>query len=319
MAPRSDGQPRMPLHPIAEEFLATARASGAQPVCGLSVDEARRVSAEMFAFAPPGDPVARVEDVAIPGAEGEIPARVYTPEGEGPFPLLVFFHGGGWVLGDLESADFDCRAIANAAGCVVVSVDYRLAPEHTFPAPAEDAYEATRWVAENAIHLGGRGEAVAVGGMSAGGNLAAAVALMARDRGGPALACQLLVVPATDCGCDTASYAENGDDYILTRGEMEWFWRHYLATPEDRDHPYACPLRAPDLSGLPPARVHTAEFDPLRDEGRAYAERLEAAGVPVSYRCYEGMIHMVQGPEATGDLAAFLKQAFASCLNGGFS
>jgi acetyl esterase len=309
----------MPLHPIAEKFISTAKAAGARPVCGLTAEEAREASKQMFAFAPVGDPVAKVEDLSIPGAAGAIPARVYTPAGEGPLPILVYLHGGGWVLGDLESSDFECRAIANAAACIVVSVDYCLAPEHKFPAPAEDAYEATRWVAENAERLGGRPGAVAVGGMSAGGNLAAVVALMARDRGGPALACQLLIVPVTDCGCDTASCLDCGDDYLLTRDEMLYFWQMYLPAPEDGDHPYASPLRAGDLSGLPPARVHTAEFDPLRDEGRAYAEKLEAAGVPVSYECYDGMVHMVQGPDATRDLGAYLKQAFAQHEDTGVS
>jgi acetyl esterase len=301
----------MPLHPVAEKFIAVAKATGARPMCGLTAEEARRTSKEMFAFAPPGEPVRKVDDLTIPGPLGTIPARVYTPFGEGPFPIFVHLHGGGWVVGDLDSSDFECRAIANAAGCIVVSVDYRLAPEHKFPAPAEDAYQATRWIAENAASLGGAPGAIAVGGMSAGGNLAAVVALMARDRGGPALACQVLVVPVTDCGCDTPSHIECGDDYLLTREEMQYFWDLYLAEAEDGDHPYASPLRAPDLSGLPPARVQTAEFDPLRDEGRAYAERLEAAGVPVSYQCYEGMIHMVQGAGAYADLGAYLKEAFS--------
>ncbi len=309
----------MPLHPVAEKFIATAKEAGFGPVCGLPVDEARRVSKEMFASAPPGEPVAKVEDIAIPGGvTGDIPARVYTPAGEGPFPILVHFHGGGWVVGDLDGSDFECRALANAGGCVLVSVDYCLAPENKFPAPAEDAYRATCWVAENAAALGGNGD-VGVSGMSAGGNLAAVVALMARDREGPELVCQLLVVPVTDCGCDTASHVECGDEYLLTREEMQWFWSQYLATPKDGDLPYASPLRAPDLSGLPPARVHTAEFDPLRDEGQAYAERLQAAGVPVSYRCYEGMIHMVQGAAATVDLGEFLKQTFSQRSDTGVS
>ena len=300
----------MPLHPLARAFLEQHVAAGSQPVCSMSVEEARRVSAEMFASAPPGGPVARVEDMCVPGPAHDIPVRVYTPSGEGPFPVLVYFHGGGWVVGDLETQDADCRTIVNAAECVVVSVDYRLAPEHKFPVAAEDAYLATRWVAENSARLAGNGAPIAVGGTSAGGNLAAVVALMARDRGGPALACQVLSVPVIDHDFDTDSYRRNGEDYVLTRAEMRWFWGHYLTTTDDAADPYASPLRAPDLSRLPPALVQTAEYDPLRDEGRAYADRLSAGGVPVTYRCYEGMIHMVLGPEAMNDMASYLREHF---------
>jgi acetyl esterase len=240
---------------------------------------------------------------------------VYTPFGEPPFPVFVYLHGGGWVLGGLDDTDAVCRAIANAACCLVVSVDYRLAPEHKFPAPAEDAYHATKWIAQNSASLGGNGDPVAVGGMSAGGNLAATVALIARDRGGPPLRCQVLNVPVTDFSFDTPSYRENGKDFLPTRNEMRWFWGHYLATPADGADPYASPLRAPDLCGLPPALVQTAEYDPLRDEGRAYADRLRAAGVPVRYKCYEGMLHMFQGPEALHDMVSYLRQAFAPGLS----
>ena len=302
----------MPLHPLAQAFLDLPLVAEAKPLCSMSVEECRRTSAEMFSQGPPGEPVGSVEDLSIAGPAGDIPLRVYRPEGEGPFPLLVLFHGGGWVVGDLESQDVDSRAIANAAKCVVVSVDYCLAPEHKFPAPAEDAYRATCWVAENSLLLGCNGGPVAVAGMSAGGNLAAVVALMARDRGGPSIACRILNVPVTDYSFDTESYRENGEGYVLTRAEMEWFWQHYLSTPEDGAHPYASPLRAPDLSGLPAALVQTSEYDPLRDEGRAYAERLSAAGVPVSYTCYQGMLHMVQGPEALNETASYVKQAFAA-------
>ena len=300
----------MPLHPLARAFVERCAADGVQPVCSMSVEEARRTSAEMFANVPPGPPVARVEDTCIPGPAHNIPIRVYTPKGEGLFPVLVFFHGGGWVVGDLDAMDADCRAIVDGAGCIVVSVDYRLAPEHKFPVPVEDAYQATLWVSQNGARLGGNGAPVAVGGMSAGGNLAAVVALMARDRGGPPLTCQVLTVPATNYNFDTESYCENGEDYVLTKGEMVWFWEHYLDASDDGAHPYASPLRAPDLSQLPPALIQTAQYDPLRDDGRAYADRLSAAGVPVTYRNYEGMIHMVLGPEATSDLAAFLKEQF---------
>ena len=299
----------MPLDPLAQAFLEEHIAAGAQPVCSMSVEEARRVSDAMFASAPPGDPVARVEDTHIPGPGNDIPVRIYTPEGEGPFPVLVYLHGGGWVLGGLADLDADYRTIANAVKCVVVSVGYRLAPEHKFPVPVEDAYHATCWVAENSVRLAGNG-VIAVGGSSAGGNLAAAVALMARDRGGPPLVCQVLSVPVTDYNFDTESYDENGEGYVLTKAEMQWFWEHYLTTPGDGADPCASPLRAPDLSRLPPALVQTAEYDPLRDEGRAYADRLSAAGVPTTYRCYQGMLHMVLGPDAMTDVADFLREHF---------
>lgn len=304
----------MSLHPLAGAFIEQYLASGGRPICSMSVEEARRSSGEMFAMAPPGPLVAKVENICIPGPGDDIPIRVYTPEGfgllseVGRLPVLVYFHGGGWVVGDVEAQDADCRTMANGADCIVVSVDYCLAPENKFPAPAEDAYAATRWVAENAARLGGDETRIAVGGGSAGGNLAAVVALMARDRGGPSLVCQVLTVPVTNRDFDTKSYRENGEGYVLTRDEMMWFWDHYLSSDDEADHPYASPLRAPDLSGLPPAFIQTAEYDPLRDEGRAYADRLKAVGVPVEYRCYEGMIHMVLGPEAMDDVTTYLKE-----------
>jgi acetyl esterase len=235
--------------------------------------------------------VAEVVDRGIPGPAGTLPVRIYKSGAPSPAPVLVYFHGGGWVCGNLDTHDSLCRALANAARCVVVSVDYRLAPEHPFPAPVEDAYAATAWVSDNGARLGADPTRLAVGGDSAGGALAAAVCLMARDRGGPAITCQLLNYPATDYAFDTASYVENASGYQLTREGMIWFWNHYLATPADGCHPYASPLRAEDFSGLPPAIVITAEFDPLRDEGEEYARRLMAAGVPVHLLSYPGLIH----------------------------
>ncbi len=217
--------------------------------------------------------------------------RVYTPEGEGPFPLLVYFHGGGWVLGNLDTHDPLCRALANESGCVVVSVDYRLAPEHRFPAAVEDCYAAAGWVAANAALLKGDPKRVAIGGDSAGGNLAAAVALKAQDQGGPALAYQLLLYPITNYSFDTVSYRENARGYLLSREDMVWYWDHYLGPEGEGLDPYASPLRAEDLRGLPPALVITAEYDPLRDEGEAFAARLAAAGVPVTATRYDGLVH----------------------------
>jgi acetyl esterase len=308
--PESYGGDPMPLHPLAKDFLDLPFMKNAKPLHTLSVQEARKEFADQGKFMPPGEPVARVEDLGIPGLGGDIPVRVYTPDGEGPFPLYVHFHGGGWVLGDLDSQDADCRVIANAAACVVVSVNYRHAPEHKFPTAAEDAYRATAWVADNASRVNGDAARLAVGGMSAGGNLAAVVALMSRDRGGPSITYQVLIVPVTNYAFDTRSYQENGEEYVLTTEVMQWFWAHYLSTPADGANPYASPLRAPDLRGLPPAFVMTAEYDPLRDEGHAYAERLREAGVDVSYQCNEGMLHMFHGPQGLQDVAHRLRAAF---------
>ncbi|HYR96084.1 MAG TPA: alpha/beta hydrolase, partial [Candidatus Binatus sp.] len=207
----------MPLDPKAREFLDQLEAAGGPPLTDLSVATARLAIDALFASQGEVEPVARVEDRRIPGPGGEIPIRVYTPEGKAPFPVLVFIHGGGWVLCSLDSHDPPCRALANAVPCVVVSVDYRLAPEHKFPAAAEDAYAAARWVADHAAELGGDPGRIAVGGDSAGGNLAAVVALLARERGGPRLVHQLLVYPATDAGLDSPSLFENGEGYFLTR------------------------------------------------------------------------------------------------------
>ncbi|HTW89905.1 MAG TPA: alpha/beta hydrolase [Candidatus Binataceae bacterium] len=238
--------------------------------------------------------VARAENRKIPGPAGEIPLRVFVPKSGSPCGALVYLHGGGWVLGGLHSHDNICRAFANAAGCLVVAVDYRLAPENKFPAAPEDCYAATAWVAGNAAALGYPEGRVAVGGDSAGGNLTAVVSMMARDRKGPKLRFQLLIYPATDVAMDTPSYRDFQDDgYFLSGADMIWFWNHYLARKEDGDNPYASPARAKDLSGLPPAFVITAGLDPLRDEGEAYARRLIEAGVPTLCARYEYVTHAV--------------------------
>ena len=253
----------------------------------------------------PGDPlpVARVENRTIPGPAGELPVRIYWPEGEGPFPILVFFHGGGWVICDLDTHDGQARSLCKGAGALVVSVDYRLAPEHPFPAGPEDCYAATKWAAEHAAEIDGDASRIAVGGDSAGGNLSAVVALMARDRGGPDLCFQLLVYPVTNRDFSTPSYAENATGYMLTTRSMEWFWRQYVKSEDDGANPYASPLRAKDLSGLPPALCITAEFDPLRDEGEAYAQGLRDAGVAVTTSRYDGVIHGFFGMGALIDRA----------------
>jgi len=309
----------MPLDPEAKMLLEQMTAV-VRPFDELSVEEARAAIVTLSAAAGEGEAVARVETRTVPGPRGEIPVRVYAPEGRAPLPALVYFHGGGWVIGNLETHDGLCRHLANAAGALVVSVDYRLAPEHPFPAPGEDAYTATRWVAANAGALGGDARRIAVGGDSAGGNLAAVVSLMARDRGGPPLVFQLLVYPVTDApSANTASYRENAEGYFLTARMMRWFWNHYCGKNPDLSDPYLCPLRARDLKRLPPALVITAEFDPLRDEGEAYAARLREAGNQADLKRYPGMIHgffgmgplLTKAREATKEAASALRAAFA--------
>jgi acetyl esterase len=241
-----------------------------------------------------GPELARVEDLHVPGSVGAIPARLYRPDAAAPLPLLVYFHGGGFVVCDLDTHDPTCRHLALRAGCAVLSVDYRLAPEAKFPAAPEDCFAATLWAAANAARLGVDAARIAVAGDSAGGNLAAVVAAMTRDRGGPRLVHQLLVYPVTDLvGFESshASYRENAEGYFLTAAMMRWFAGHYLERTEHGRNPLASPLLAPDLSGLAPATLITAEYDPLRDEGELYGERLRSAGVPVAQRRYDGMIH----------------------------
>jgi len=281
----------MPLDPQARALIDQIAALGLPTVQDQTPAAAREGMQLRRAALGPGEPVERVEDRTIDGPGGSIPLRIYTPSRDGSLPVVVYFHGGGWVIGDIESHDRTCRALANRSGCVVVSVDYRLAPEHKFPAAAEDAYAATVWVAEHAGALDADGGRLAVAGDSAGGNLAAVVSLLARERGGPRIAFQLLIYPVTDFNLDTVSYLENGVGYSLTRDGMLWFWRHYLNDEAEGRHYMASPLQAESLTGLPPAHVITAEFDPLRDEGEAYAGRLQAAGVPVVCSRYDGMIH----------------------------
>jgi acetyl esterase len=308
----------MPLDPQARMLIEQMAGMGLRPFDEQSVAEARESIMALAAVAGPVEPVALVADRRLPGPAGEIPVRIYTPAGRGPFPVLVYLHGGGWVIGNLDTHDGLCRLLANGAVCIVVSVDYRLAPEHPFPAAAEDAYAATRWIAEHAATIGGDARRIAVGGDSAGGNLSAVVCLMARDRGGPRLVHQLLVYPVTDVPGVTASYRENGEGYFLTGAMMRWFWRHYTGADAPRDDPYLCPLRAADLRGLPRALVITAEFDPLRDEGEAYAARLRAAGVPVALSRYPGMIHgffgmtglLDRARDAVGEATAALRAGF---------
>jgi acetyl esterase len=292
---------------------------GGPPLHALPVADARALMTAMAGMSGTRDlPLAKVENRTIPGPAGQIPVRIYTPNGTGPFGLLVFFHGGGWVIGNLDTHDGTCRELAHGAGCVVMSVDYRLAPEHKFPAAADDCYAATAWAAAHAAEIGADPARIAVGGDSAGGNLTCVVALMARDKGGPALCFQLPIYPATSTALDMPSYVENATGYLLETEAMVWFWGHYLESQTDGESPYASPLRAQDLKGLPPAFVITAEFDPLRDEGERYAKRLQDAGVPTTLKRFDGMIHgfigmsaiMDQAKTGIADCCAALKKAF---------
>jgi cation diffusion facilitator CzcD-associated flavoprotein CzcO/acetyl esterase/lipase len=250
------------------------------PIESLGAQGARAFVAQFNAGRPAGRPVGAVVDGTLPGADSPLPYRLYRPATPGPHPIVVYFHGGGWVLGDQESDDPFCRDMCRRSGMIFVSVGYRHAPEHRFPTAAEDGYAATRWIAEHAADLGGAPGPVLVAGWSAGGNIAAVTCQVARDRGGPKIAGQLLVCPATDCTFDRPSYNDNATGYFLTRSLMFWFWDLYCS-PADRSDPRVSPLRG-KLAGLPPAFVVTCEFDPLRDEGIAYAEALGAAGVPVA-------------------------------------
>jgi acetyl esterase len=277
------------VHPQAQQILDGKAASGAPPLWELSPDQGRAMVEANGQIIGAGPTVASVRDITIPSQAGGMPARVYSPSADAP-GVVVYYHGGGWVVGSLDSWDASCRLLAVASGCDLVSVDYRLAPEHVFPAATDDAFDALIWIGSPGGLAAGR--PIVVAGDSAGGNLALVTALRARDAGGPPVAMQLLVYPVADCDLDRKSYHEyDGDEFIVNRGDMVWFWDHYAPDPAVRVNPYASPLRAPDLSGLPPAYVITAEHDPLRDEGFDCAERLRAARVPVEHRHFGSQIH----------------------------
>jgi acetyl esterase len=301
------------------DHLATLRPV---PPDQLPVEEVRELAKEIAKLNGEPQPVARWEDRSVPGPGGDIPIRVYWPRelmAEERIPITVYFHGGGWVVCDVTTHDTYCRRLTNAAQCIVVYVEYRRAPEHRFPAAVEDGYAVLRWLKENAPHLGGDRRKIAVAGDSAGGNLSTVMCLKSRDLNGPPICAQALIYPVTDhWDAGFLSYSENAENYGLTRDFMKWFWGHYLGPEGDRRHPYAAPLRAPFVANLPPALVITAQYDPLRDEGLAYADRLEEAGVIVQRKHYEGQIHGFFGYAAmTADandamqtVATFLKRVW---------
>lgn len=277
----------MAIDPQMQELLDLMAESGAPPLTALTPEEARQLAAKFTEMIGPGPEVAAVRDISIPGPAGSIPARVYDPVAE-PAGTVLYYHGGGFVFGCLDDCDALCRALAVSSGARVVSVDYRLAPEHCFPAAADDAFAALQWAA------GQHGDGpIVVAGDSAGGNLAAVSALRARDEGGPEIALQVLVYPVVDWDVTRPSYVEYADTkLILNKPEMEWFKNHYLPDETKCTHPHAAPMRASSFEGLPPAYVVIAHHDPLRDEGLAYAAALEDAGVPVTVRRYDDQAHV---------------------------
>jgi acetyl esterase len=280
----------MALDPAFRAMLDMPGMQLTTPPADVTPETMRALSRERMPPAEP-PPIHSVGETSAPGPAGAIPVRIYRPNAAARLPLIVFYHGGGFVLCDLDSHDALCRSLANATGFAVASVAYRLAPEARFPEPLEDCYAALVALVARAEEWGFDADRVAVCGDSAGGNLAAAAALLARDRGGPRLRHQALIYPVTDAGCDTASMRELATGYMLSREIMQWFWNCYLARAADADDGRASPLRAKVLEGLPSATIITAEFDPLRDEAEAYADRLRAAGVPVVGRRYLGVIH----------------------------
>ncbi len=262
--------------------------------------------------------IGKTENRTIPGAGGDIPIRIYTPQGHGPFPVIVYFHGGGWVIATIDTYDSSARALAKAADAIVVSVEYRKAPEHKFPAAHEDAYAAYQWVLRNADGFGGDPSMVAVAGESAGGNLAAAVCLMARARGELLPVHQALIYPVAGYDFSTPSYRENAQAKPLDKSMMMWFFEKYLREPADGKNPWIDLVNTPNVSGLPPATIITAEIDPLRSEGKRYAERLLEAGVPVAYRNFKGVTHEFFGMGAVVSDARRAVRLVANGMNGSF-
>ena len=306
----------MPLDPIVKIICDQANAQDGPPIHTLSPLEARTAYEAMRPTT--AQDLARVEDITVRGAEGPMRARLYAPRAEAPLPVVVYLHGGGWVIGSIETHDSLCQLLAKSADCCVISLDYPLAPEHKFPSAPEAVHAALVDIKARADELRVDGRRIALAGDSAGGNITAAVAFMCRDRGGPTLAYQAMIYPVTNFSFDTDSYRDNAEGFLLTTETMRWFWDHYINEASDGANPLASPLQATDVSGVAPAYVITAEYDPLRDEGDAYAAKLEAAGVSVTHRPYDGMVHefvrfndfIPQGKQAVVDLGAALRKAF---------
>lgn len=282
------------LTPVAAELLRTIRASGFPGWSAMGVEQARAAILGMKVFAGPQEPVSRMEQIHISGRDGsDIRAQLYIPDSQEPVPTMIYMHGGGWVIGNHTSVDELVRTLVNRSGCAILSVDYRLAPEHKFPAALNDVQSAILWVADNAASWGLDRNRLAVGGDSSGANLAAAASLSCRDESGPPLVFQLLVYPALDRNYFTSSYQSFGDGVssALSTADAMWFHNHYVNSPEDLELPYVSPLRAGSLAGLPRTLLIAAEIDPLLDDSIEYARRLEQAGVPVELQIYPGMFH----------------------------
>lgn len=315
--PRTPTEISMPLDEESRHLLAILTPEDAPAMHQVDIHVLRDAMESRFPDRE-REPVAKVEDRLVPGTHVDVPVRLYRPSIEGKLPVLVYFHGGGWVLGSLETHDAICRAFANEASCVVVSVDYRLAPEHRFPSGLEDCQTVVRWVQAGADELGVDRERIAVGGDSAGGNLAAVIANWNRDENGPPLCHQLLIYPVLDASQASESYRENADGYLLTALGMKMFWDLYLGEASAMDSPLASPAQVADLTGLPPATVLTAQYDPLRDEGEIYAERLKTAGNQVALRRWDGVFHgfvgfadrLTKGSEAILFSAQRLRESF---------
>ena len=311
--------PDRPIDPEARAYLEQTASLGLPPLAEQGAVEARRLnSLRAPSLAGKVEEVARIEDGRLPGPGGHIPFRVYSPVPDRTLPVLLYLHGGGWVVGDLDTHDSVCRALARRAGCVVLALDYRLAPENPFPAAVEDAWSGLTWLNDHAADIGADSDRIAVGGDSSGGNLSAVVAQWSRDRGGPKLSGQVLIYPVTDCDFDTPSYREAATGYGLTRDSMLWYWDQYLPDEAKRVTPDASPLRAPDLSGLAPALVISCRLDPLASEDAAYAEALSSAGVRVEHVHEPDMIHgyirmngvVSRARKSWDDCARFLRREF---------
>ncbi len=312
----------MPLDPTIVPIVELMNAASAEapPLAEQTPEMRREAYVGIANIVPPGPDLASIVDDHAAGPAGPIPIRIYSPNDDGGVGVIVFYHGGGWCIGDIETHDEVCRQLASQSGAAVVSPHYRLGPEARFPAAVDDCYAVLEWVGANKDRLGGANAKIAVSGDSAGGNLAAVMALMSRDQNGPVIASQLLVYPATDFRMGHQSLIDNGEGYLLTKESMDWFSANYLSSPDDALDWRASPLLAESLAGLPPALVITAEFDPLRDEGTAYASAMRAAGVDVTHTNYEGMVHVFfqlgplvpKGAQAVSEVAAMAKASLAS-------
>jgi len=319
----------MPSSRDSQTVLTNLATLGGEPIETLSPDEARKqpgvgdaakVVLQKEGKTTDPEPVKKVDDRTIPGPAGALPVRVYTPAGDGPFPIIVYFHGGGWVIATIDTYDSSARALANAAKAVVISVEYRKAPEAKFPAAADDAYAATQWAFANAGEVNGDASRIAVVGESAGGNLATVACLMAKDKGGQMPIYQVLVYPVTELDFNTESHRTHAMAKPLNAAMMVWFRGHYAnSIAEDAMNPYAAPMKAKSLAGLPPATIITAETDPLRDDGRLYADKLKGAGVKVRYRNFDAQMHEFFGLGAVVPDAKAAVEFAAEGLRGAFA